>query len=168
MALIIENGSVIPNANTFVSLDDFKAYCILVGYLIENTDDEVSAALVRSANYLENRYRSRWVGSKASRDQSLSWPRKNVYDEDDYAYDIDVVPYMVSKAQCEVAIRDLKGTLSVDDAPENRITKRSEKLINGLSEESVEYAKPTSTLTEIDRIVGPLLANTRQIRLVRG
>ena len=77
MAIVVENGSVVSGANSYISLADFKLYAAARGITLP-ADATVEAYLVKSTDYLESN-RNRFVGTLTDRDQALSWPdRKSV------------------------------------------------------------------------------------------
>ena len=128
ITLVIEDGLVITGANSFVSLDDFQTYCDDRGMdYSAYTDDQQEAALIRSAQYLND---LRWKGVKTGRDNPMAWPRYGtevggsmwnqlefpastwvgVLDRDGFYVGTSEVPAEVVKAQCEAAFLILTGS----------------------------------------------------------
>jgi hypothetical protein len=176
MGLTVETGSLIPAANSYVTLAIHKAYCLDRGIdLSELTDDEIEAKLVVAASYLDNRYRQSFKGSKVARDQAMAWPREGVDDEDGFPFLITEIPAAVMVAQMELAIRAMTLTLSADIQPSQNIKRRRER-IEGVYEEEIEYAEAKSGVAaaapqfvEIDNILaGLLIAGSDAWELVRG
>ncbi len=117
MALIVEDGTGLPNANSYVSVADADSYHVDRGNAAwaAAASSDRETALIRATAYLEARYV--WVsGFKAlgGEDQSLSWPRYEAIDRDGYAIDVNVIPRPVVQSTCELALRALTGTLMAD------------------------------------------------------
>ena len=120
MALVVETGAGLSNANTFLSLADTRTYWTDRGYDFsdaENTD--IESALIRASQYLT--YSLEWKGyRKNGRNdddgyQGLAWPRYYVVDREGYDL-IDVVPREVQDATAEVAFYELKNPFALQPA----------------------------------------------------
>lgn len=73
--IIVEDGSNIPNANSYVSVADAKQYFTNRGLDIGSvTDDQLAAGLINAMDYLSG---LNWIGVPQYTDpaQSLDWPR---------------------------------------------------------------------------------------------
>ncbi len=144
MTLVVEDGTGLPTANSYVSLCNALAYFQARGTAwsdIRATGDQRSAALVRATAYIDATYRSRFPGYRTTgRLQGLEWPRNGAYTEvpDDgrtnayflegqgqmsaeYQFGFDyipanVVPREIVAATCEGALRELgtPGILAPD------------------------------------------------------
>lgn len=136
MALIVETGAGLPNANGFISVADADAYFLEVANVAWTGSVPVKeGAIVRATRYMEKRYGYRWAGTIASSDQGLSWPRKNVYDETGTQL-LDQVPKAIAQACAEYALIALTRDLipgfiyPVEDGapvPFGRITRKLER-----------------------------------------
>jgi len=107
MALIIEDGSGVDGANTFFSAASAGSY--LNGRSATWTaasSEAQETALFVAGQYLNS---LRWKGKKRDRDFTMSWPRVEVYDNDDYLWDYATIPQDVKYAQAEAAVFDLDG-----------------------------------------------------------
>ena len=80
MGLILEDGSGIATANSYVTADEFKAFHVDRGntLLAEADDDQIEAALVKGSDYLQQKFRLLWNGARATEQQRLDWPRRGV------------------------------------------------------------------------------------------
>lgn len=129
MALIVEDGTGKPDADTYADLEFADAYHAGVGndawFEVDLARKEV--ALRVAANYMVGRYRSKWKGYRTKIDQRLDWPRYEVELEDTaqpgLSGDVyqftgllrsDVVPEQVKMAQCEFALSSLSAPLLSD------------------------------------------------------
>ena len=103
MALTIEDGSVVADADSLIDTADFRAYAVSRGVNDLSTDDEVVDALLRKAMDFINAQRSRFQGVKVDEGQSLQWPRSGVY-VDGFPVAADSIHPDLINAQCELAI----------------------------------------------------------------
>jgi len=80
MALTIEDGTIVAGANSYATRveanDFFKDVNDPVWATVTNNNKD--AALVNAWRYLQQKYRLRWLGSRADANQSGDWPRRGV------------------------------------------------------------------------------------------
>lgn len=109
MSLIVEDGSIVENANAYVSLDDCSAYCSARGLtFVSSPSTTGEEAIIRATAAIDATYRGRFPGYKVSgRDQSLEWPRGQAYDYEGLLINGDEVPIEIVQATCEAAVREL-------------------------------------------------------------
>lgn len=108
MPLIIEDGSLVENANSYVTLAEVRDYADSRASTFPADDDAAEAAIIRAADYLET-FRGQYKGELvAPAFQSLQWPRTGVIYEG-YELPDDVIPPPLKKAQCELAIETANG-----------------------------------------------------------
>lgn len=114
MALIIEDGSQVAGANSYISCDDARAYCAARGRVLPaKTGDDDSACellLTRALDYIEA-MRAEFQGEKVSATQALQWPRQDVT-VDGYDVDPTTVPALVGQAQAQLAYDASKQELA--------------------------------------------------------
>lgn len=72
--IIIENGSNVANANSYVSVADARTYAANRGVALSIDDDEVAKLLIKATDYLESKA-CEYQGSPTNSDQALAWPR---------------------------------------------------------------------------------------------
>ena len=125
--LIVEDGSVVSGANSFVSLDDWLSHCDDRNRDYSDYSDDVQeAALVKMGDYLNS---LSWKGVKTARDNPMCWPRYGqeiggslwnrlewpasqwvgVLDKDGFYIGTEEVPAEVVSAQCEGAWLIVQG-----------------------------------------------------------
>lgn len=100
--LIIEDGSIVANANSVASDAEMKAYASLRGLTVPATQPEREALLILAMDYLLTR-ESAMKGTRTDVDQTLPEPRLNVWL---YGQTIDqnTIPVQYKNAQIEAAI----------------------------------------------------------------
>lgn len=87
MALVVENGSNVSGANTYVTLAEFKAWADDRGITYGN-DADVTKHIYRAMDFIE---RQNFQGRKANETQPLQWPRTDVL-IDGYYVDATEIP----------------------------------------------------------------------------
>lgn len=75
MALIIEDGTGKPDAESYASAEDLAMYAVKFGVVIPAEVLAQEALLRRSALAMDGKT---WKGKKMSSDQALAWPRRGV------------------------------------------------------------------------------------------
>jgi hypothetical protein len=96
MALIVEDGTLVANANSYCNLDYIKFYCISRGLELPANDEATEEAALLAMNYIESKAEY-FDGHSASKTQSLSYPRKNaIYNG--YMLDVNEIPETLKKA----------------------------------------------------------------------
>jgi hypothetical protein len=101
MALIVEDGTIVTGANSYVSVANARTWATLRGQTFTGADSVVEARLVNAMDVLEG-YRDRWKGAKTDEDQSLQWPRADVW-IDGVEFPDDEIPSELVAAQIQLA-----------------------------------------------------------------
>lgn len=162
MTIVVEDGTGLANAQSYVSIAEADAYLTARGKFDawdEFDADEKGAFLVRGADYLTQTYRMGWSGYRRTTDQALDWPRYDVPKQDApngayYAYyNSDVVPAEVKSAQIEAAFR----LATVGDLLPDVSAPVIERTIGPITTRYAVGAKQTPTFPVIDRLLAPLL-----------
>lgn len=176
--LIVEDGTVVEDANSYTSIAFADAYHALYSNS-DWTGDQATkeTALVIACQTLDLLYGSKFKSFKidaasTGQTQSLLWPRYAFYDQyANYRAQADI-PVELQKAQAELAMMYMQG---VDmNPPKNREVSLSEEMIKvGELQTSVKYRSPLESETytgynKIDNLLFPLLKpKVTQIRLSR-
>lgn len=125
MALIVEDGSIVAGAESYISVADATTYHTNRGNSAWDnvaSDTEREQLLRKATEFMVETYRSRWSGSRVNTVQALDWPRYFVPIPDitgaNYgcpAYVANnVVPIEVQRACAELALRAIAGDLAPD------------------------------------------------------
>ena len=124
MALVVEDGTALANAESFISVASATQY-----HSDRNntawallTTPVMESSLRQAADYMEQVYRERWAGYRTTGTQALSWPRTLVPQKDapggyrawPFYYPTNVVPMLVGYACASLALRASVGPLSPD------------------------------------------------------
>lgn len=100
MALIIEDGTIVPNANSFVTVAEARTFCSLRNLELPTADSDVEPLLIAAVDYLfsiENKFQ----GYRSDTAQELLFPRDNIV-----VFGSDLtgeIPANLKKAQCRLA-----------------------------------------------------------------
>lgn len=107
MPLIVEDGSCVAGADSFVSLAGADSHFANYGGFWAGDDPDKESALRRAALWLSTYIV--WDGSKACGGNMLAWPRAGVTDCDGNAVADNVVPQQVIFAQLAAASVELQS-----------------------------------------------------------
>jgi hypothetical protein len=142
MALVVEDGTGLANANSYASVNDADAYFADRGNQTwaAASDDDKSSALIGATDYIDTRYAGQFIGSVEFPEtpQALAFPRTNMYS---WIYGTtlpDGVPSGVVKATYEYAVRWLTDrTLAPDPAFDstNRLPTKTVEQVGPIREE---------------------------------
>jgi len=109
MALVVEDGSVVAGANTYVTLAEFKAWADDRG-ITYGTDAAVTQQIYRAMDYFE---RLQFIGNKANENQPLQWPRTEALIDGYYA-DATEIPAPVKTALYESIVVEAAGNSELE------------------------------------------------------
>lgn len=108
MALIVEDGSIVAGADSYVSLSDARALAAKYGWELPADDTEAEQALRNGAGYV-GLQEPAMCGRRVSAAQELAYPRQGVTL---YGFDIasNTIPTAVIRAQVAAAVEYGAGT----------------------------------------------------------
>lgn len=109
MALVIEDGSLVAGATSYVSVAEARAYAAARASTLPADDAQVEAALIVAMDYLES-LRGEYQGRKVDpATQDLQWPRVGVQ-LDGWDVPPTTIPKILKDAQCQLALESAAGT----------------------------------------------------------
>jgi hypothetical protein len=108
MALVVEDGTGVDDANSYVTVEDANAYLLDRNNAawFAATDDQKVAALIEATDYVDAHD---WVGYVEFAAQALGWPRLEAYDREGRL--LVGVPAQVKRAVILLAPEALSGRL---------------------------------------------------------
>jgi len=155
MALVVEDGTGLETANSYVSLAECSTYHTDRANSDWIGDDAVKeAAIIRATQYLDNHYRSRFLGYRGSEAQALEWPRYDVEDDNGYWLDGES-PNELRYATGELAVRAVNDKL-LDDQGRGGAIRRVK--VGPIETEYSESAPAGTIYRFVDEILGRLLS----------
>ena len=115
MSLIIEDGSIVANANSYVTADDISAYATQRGFSITKNISKIETAAILAMDYLQSKS---YIGdlvddfNSDNGEQPLKWPRKNITD-----LLKTTIPTDIKSAQIELSIASFTQSLIAASVP---------------------------------------------------
>ena len=156
MAIVVEDGTVVLTANSYITIAEFKSWADDRG-ITYGTDDAISSQLFRATDYFES---LSFKGVKHTEDQPLQWPRDDVY-IDGYAVDSDEIPKEVKTAIYELVKIEADGDSRL--APSEReVTSEQIDSIKITYKDNAGMKRSTPALTQaLRKIVKPVTMVSR-------
>ena len=122
MALVKEDGTGLPNSNTYVEWDEAVDYAAARGITL-GTQPEVESLLIQAMDYLEAQ-RGQYQGTKTYPGvQALQWPRTGVILDCSYSLPDNVIPVELKNAQMQLAVEVFTGNALMPSS-DGRVVKR--------------------------------------------
>lgn len=156
MALIVEDGSIVANANSYVSVADVRAYATERGITLPADDATLETKVHMAMDWFEG-YTFRW--QRVSPLQTLSFPRTGV-ELDGLEYPDDVVPARVIKTVCQATCDAVTIELEPSYAGTGTGAVKKKKL-DVMEKEFFEpsWSSQTPMLTKLVRMIEPLIGS---------
>ena len=148
MTIVVEDGSIVANANSYVSEAELVAYASARGITISGTNEQL---LIRAMDYLES---LDFIGLKYLSTQSLQWPRAYV-EIDTYYVDIDEIPAELKKAQIEIAL-----AIDAGNDPLSDIERQKSSVKVGELAVTYENNQSTTIVRKINNSLKKLIRST--------
>ena len=122
-SLIIEDGTVIPTANSYAAVADLRSFAKVRGATLPTADADCEVLLLKAMDFLQG---LNYQGNRFRPDiQILDWPRANVMIEG-WPHPYQEIPRQLIFAQCALAIEamttDLLPTQDIGDAAGAKIS----------------------------------------------
>lgn len=108
MSLTVEDGTIVAEADSYVSVADYRAFAAKYAVTLPVADGDCEAQLRKAADYLMQ-YEDRFVGDRADEEQVLSWPRANAT-INGFEIEDDVIPKQLKNAQMQAALEINAGS----------------------------------------------------------
>lgn len=149
MPIIIEDGTLVEGANSYISVQDLKDYAALRGITLP-ADDQLTSKLILAMDYLD-KYNPQWPGTPKG---ELGWPREGAGYEG--------IPTAVKKAQTILAVKAVQGTALFNDTTADTKVLKSKKVDVLEWEYAVSETDPTiapqPVFPEVDAILESIFA----------
>lgn len=142
MALVIEDGTIVAGANSYIDVPAAKAFAEARGVDLGTDDAVTEQRLLGAMDYLES---LSYKGTRTDPDnQALSWPRTGV-SYDGAAFGSDVIPGKLKNAQAQLVIELFNGVIIF--ASSGASSGSTEKFIKKEKVDVIEteYATPKET-----------------------
>ena len=164
MAIIVEDGTVIANANSYIDDAFLTAYAAERGLTLPATVGEREVLLINAMDYIES-YADKFKGQRTDpANQELQWPREDVtiYGED---LDKNTIPKELKRAHAQAAVEASNADLFFKDDG-TRVKKEKLDVLE------VEYFEGGSSgqpfFEKVTKLIDPLLSKSSgSLRLTR-
>ena len=106
--MIVENGTGLPNANSYVTVefaDDYFSARGVSGW-VSLTTEKKEQALICGTDFIDSIYQ--WYGKKATSEQALRFPRVNLVDYE--GQPVEGIPTCLKQAVCDASLLKANGT----------------------------------------------------------
>lgn len=153
MTLVVEDGSGLSTAESYISVSDAETRLGNLGdtTFVASTTAEKEQALRKATEYLEQRFRQSWKGTKLTKAQALSWPRYGAI-VDGWDVDSDIVPSAIANATADLALTSLTETLNPDTT---RAVIREK--VGPLETEYSEFSPQSTQRVSINQALAPYI-----------
>lgn len=121
ITIIVEDGTVVENANSYISLEDLREYAASNNYEISTNDETVKRAIIQSCEFLNG---LDYIGSPSTAYAEMAFPRTTIDDLE------GIIPQQIIKAQCYLACNSLLDNIELftTDANSGNLGVQSEKV----------------------------------------
>ena len=133
--LIVEDGSIVLGANTYVTIAEYTAYAEGFGVTVEDTN-AFKVQLIKAAQYIASK-ESQLMGDMVERYQPLSYPRNNLTDLDNFSWQNNEIPTLVKNCQMSLALDIQAGEDLYNLSQSSSVGVKSEEVKGAVK---VEYA----------------------------
>lgn len=134
MPLIIETGSIVPNADSYVTRADYITYAAARGVTVADVD-ATDVTLRKAAQFIDS-HESNLKGMRVQRDQPMAFPRIGAY-IDGWHWNSEEIPRQVILAQLNIAL-DMEAGIDPYNPPVNPNRATVAERVEGAV--SVQYA----------------------------
>lgn len=169
MTLVVEDGTGVVDADSYVSVETVDSYAVNFGYTswAALTTDRKEINIRKATQFLDNKYPM--PGTPLKLDQGLHFPAKGVYVFDSC---ISGVPKQVKNAVCELAIAGITTDLT-ESVQGRTYTYRKVKAGDVEKTERYDSDNPEKTFQTAEMLLSPLLSvsigrGVSQQRIMRG
>jgi hypothetical protein len=164
MALVIEDGTNVENATSYITVAEAQAFASARGVTLSVTSATVEVQIIKAMDWFEAK-RAQFVGTKANTDQALQWPRSYVYIDNILQADDDI-PNEVKNTLCQLVI-EIHNGIDLSPTTTGNFVKREK--VDVIEVEYSESLNTTGmpTLSKVNSLIAPLLKNGFGISTVR-
>lgn len=164
MALIVEDGTIVTGAESYISVADADTYFTARANAVWDAlaDADKEAALRKATDYMTGRYGLRWKGDRVSELQALDWPRSSAY-ANGFLIDSGSVPVAVQRACAELAVR-----ASADDLAPDVGAQVKQEVVGPISVTYADGARQDTRYALVDSMLAAYLKGAGQIPVVRA
>jgi len=156
MALVVEDGTLVTGADSYITLAEFKAWADKRG-ISYGTDEAVTQQIYRAMDYIES---LDFIGQKSDENQSLQWPRDRVI-IDGYYIDSDEMPAELKVAVYESVKAEIDGDSRMTASDRRTISEKVDSIqVTYASNADVKRSIP-AVMKALRKLINPRTAVSR-------
>lgn len=164
MIIIVEDGTLVAGANSFVTVDEVRQYGEDRGSVMSVNNDDISSHIILSSDYLWQ-LDGKFKGSKITETQGMPWPRSGVILADETEITENNIPTAIKRAQIELALYSYLGVniipIRTADSPEIK-----RKKVGPIEKEWFQGSAVLS-LPTVSSYLAPYMRSIAAIQVVR-
>ena len=141
MALIIENGTGVDNANSYISVAEARSFASLRSLILPSSDSAVEVLIVKAFDYLES---LDYKGNHANPPQSAEFPRRDLYLQG-VLFAQNEIPNKLKQAQSQLTYEAVNTDLQPTGNGKEVIKEKVDVVEVQYSEKGINVARPTFT-----------------------
>lgn len=156
--MIVEDGSIVADANSYVDITYADAHFASrrTTSWANLTLEEKEGALINATDFIEATYGMNFKGELVSPGvQPLSWPRSGVFITTNYEIPDTEIPKRLKDAVCDLALKVSAGTELMAD--QDRIILKEK--IDVIETTYQQGSDPATRFVKASRLLSPLLAS---------
>ena len=138
--IIVEDGSIVSGANSYVSAADLTTYGTDRGVTISATNPE--DLLIEAMDYIES---LDFIGLQYTEDQSLVWPRSGAVKKKLWQYEVTEIPQDLIDGLCETALAIDAGNSPIQNIDRTTVKEK-------VGDIEVEYKAGSASNTIVKKI----------------
>ena len=148
MTLIVEDGSIVSGADSYVSVAEYEAWATARN--IEFDSSLVESQIVRAMDYIET---LRFIGQKSTKAQTLQWPRVGVV-VDGYELDYNEMPIQLKRAVFESVKAESEGVSQLANVERQTIREK----VGDIEVQYTENSNSSTYVVAINKALAKLVA----------
>lgn len=153
MALVIESGVGLPNAQAYCDVAFVTAYYVLRG---NTTYVPTEADIINAMDYLESTYSLSWIGEPYNDLQALAFPR--------LVNGMNLYPVAIKNAVADLCLRASTSSLTQDVGE-----KVTERTVGPLTTKYAEYSNTQTQYSSVYHLLKPyLIGSSSSHKVVRA
>lgn len=164
MSLVIEDGSIVADADSFATAAELVTYAANFGRTIPSDTTAQEALLRRAALQMSA---MSWKGGLVNELQALSWPRYDVY-RDNWLVPSNTIPAQIKAGQMALATEIHADDLAPPELKTGAVESEKVGPISTTFAKAESYVSRPAATRQSYAQFGPFLQASNQVRLVRG
>lgn len=141
MALIIEDGSSVSNANSYITVAEARSFADLRNLLLPTSDADLEVLIIKAFDYLES---LDYKGVHANPPQSAEFPRRNLYLQG-ILFPESQIPYKLKQAQSQLTFEAVNTDLQPTGNGREVLKEKVDVVEVQYAEKGINVARPTFT-----------------------